>query len=198
MALVPVITFDDPRKLPPLLRLSEGVQRPDIRKVMGRAIGGTLRKHFTDLDSARANELGGKRTHFYAAARRAVQQPELVGGDGVKVAINQVGIAQRYFGGDIEAPSRGKLTIPVHPEAYGHRAREFSDLHPIYFEDGSGILVRDHTESKGNIGEVFYRLVKRVHQEKDPDVLPTEEELQDTALQAGEGHMRTLIERTSR
>ena len=95
MALAPYISFDDPRKYPPLLRLSDGVKRPDVRRVMGRAIAGVLRRHFTKLDEERPNALGGKRTHFYGQVRRSVQQPELLGGDGVKVAINHVGIAQR-------------------------------------------------------------------------------------------------------
>jgi hypothetical protein len=178
---------------PMFKRLGAAVQRPDIRKVMGRAMATQLRKHFSRLDSERANKLGGSRTHFYGQARRGVQQPEITT-DGVVVAINNVGIAQRYFGGDIEAAPGGKLTIPVNPAAYGHRAREFSDLHAIYFQDGSGILVKSRTESKGNIGEVFYRLVKRVHQEEDPTVLPTEDEMQENAMQAGAGYLDTLKE----
>lgn len=169
---------------PGLQRLGAAVQRPDVRKVMGRAMATTLRKHFSALDGERANKLGGKRTHFYGDARRGVQQPELIGGDGIKVAINQVGIAQRYFGGVIKAKPGSKLTIPVHPEAYGHRAREFG-LHAIYFADGDGILVNDHTESKNNIGEVYYRLVASVHQDEDKSVLPTETELQTAAVNAG-------------
>ncbi|MBI5768760.1 MAG: hypothetical protein HZA93_13260 [Verrucomicrobia bacterium] len=200
MALSVLIEFDDPRKYPPLLRLSNGVQRPDIRRVMGRAIAGALRRYFTKLDRERPNQLGGTRTHFWGQVRRSVQQPELVGGDGVKVAINHVGIAQRYFGGDIEASPGKKLTIPVNPEAYGHRAREFTDLHPIWFEDGSGVLVRDHTESPGDIGEVFYRLVKRVHQDGDETVLPPEDGkdgLEAIALNAGEEHLQTLVARAA-
>ncbi|MBI3886155.1 MAG: hypothetical protein HY302_10545 [Opitutae bacterium] len=188
------ITFDN-QALPTLLRVRAAVQRPDIRKVMGRGIATRLRKHYTKLDAQRANKQGGTRTHFYAQARRGVQQPELVGGDGVKVVTNHVGIAQRYFGGEIR-PKTGKfLTLPVAPAAYGHRAREFNDLHAIYFSDGSGILVRDNTETKSGVGEIYFRLVKSVAQKPDPSVLPTEAELTAAAVAAGDAHMKTLIER---
>ena len=195
MSIAPVISFNDPTKIPALLRLTNGVQRPDVRKVMGRGIANAVRKNFTKLDRERPNKLGGARTHFYGQARRGVQQPELVGGDGVKVTTNHIGIAQRYFGGVIEARPGSKLTIPVHPLAYGKRAREFSDLHAIYFDTGDGVLVRDNTESKNDIGDVYYRLLQRVNQEGDESVLPTEEEMQVAGLDAGEKFMKTLIER---
>lgn len=179
---------------PVLLRLPGVIQRSDIRKVMGRAIATTMRKNFTKLDAQRPNKLGGARTHFYAQARRGVQQPELVAGDGVKVAVNHVGIRQRLEGGRIERADGGPLTIPVHPAAHGHRAREF-DLHAIYFQDGSGILVKDNTESKNDIGEVYFRLVKSVDQKPDPSVLPKDEVMQAAALDAGDAHAKTIIER---
>lgn len=188
------VTRIDDRATTPLLRLNDNIRRPEIRRVMGRAIGKEMRTNFTELDRTRPNKLGGERTHFYGDARRGVQQPELIGGDGVKVTVNQVGIAQRYFGGPIVPRVAKFLTIPVHPEAYGHRAREFA-LHAIFFRDGTGILVRDTEESKSGIGEVFFRLVKRTYQQPDPSVLPTDEELQQVAVAAGDAHVRTLIAR---
>lgn len=199
MALAPVITFDDPRKFPPLLRLSNGIERPDVRRVMGRAIATTLRKHFTKLDRERPNKLGGKRSHFYGQVRRSVQQPQLYGGDGVMVSINHVGIAQRYFGGVIVAGQNGSgkkfLTLPVHPEAYNRRAGEVGDLEPIFFNDNYGILAKPNDESKNGIGEVYYRLVRRVNQKPDPTVLPDDDVIEVEAFTAGEEHIRTLIAR---
>lgn len=201
MALAPVVTFDDPRKFPPLLRLANAIERPDVRRVMGRAIATALRKHFTKLDRTRANKLGGTRTHFWGQVRRSVQQPQLLAGDGVMVSINHVGIALQYFGtadmpGGVMRPKNANfLTIPVHPEAHGRRAREFDDLEPIFFDDGTGVLARPHSESKSGIGEVYYRLTKKVRIKGDPSVLPAEEDLQAEAFTAGEEHVRTLIAR---
>jgi hypothetical protein len=184
------------RASPSFQRLAAAVQRPDVRKVMGRAIVGTLRKHFTRLDAERPNKLGGARTHFYGQVRRSVQQPELAGGDGVKVSINHVGIAQRYFGGEIVPKAAKWLTLPVHPEAYGHRAREFSDLDFVPLEGRRAMLVRSNPESPTNIGEVFFLLVKRVIQRADPTVLPSDEQVTADAVNAGEDYINLLIART--
>ncbi len=192
---VTIVTTVEDQATPMFQRLGAAVQRPDIRRVMGRAIATRLRKHFSQLDAERPNKLGGTRTHFYGQARRGVQQPDLTG-DGVKVAINNVGIAQRYFGGDITPKVAKWLTLPVHPEAYGHRAREFGDLDFVPL-DGQrrAMLVRSSPDSPSGIGEVFFLLVKRVHQEPDPTVLPSSEDLQGEALQAGDSHLNLLKER---
>lgn len=212
MAVAVAVSYPDPSRFPPLLRLSAGVQRPDVRRVMGRAIATKLRQHFTKLDGERSNKLGGKRTHFYGNARRAVQQPELFGGDGVKVAINHVGIAQRYFGGEIKpGPGKEWLTIPARAETHGRRAGEFDDLHfERYRSDLAALVQNAQTRLGGRVdgsvtergatgetgGGIFYWLVKEVYQKEDPTVLPPEEELQDAGLNAGEDYVKTLIERT--
>lgn len=209
------IAFDDPRLFPPLLRLSDGVKRPDVRKVMGRAITGALRAHFTTLNRERPNKLGGKRTHFWAQVRRSVQQPELMGGDGLKVSINHVGAALQYFGGEVVAGAKGSgkkwLTIPARAEAHGKRAGEFNDLHFVLFRRNLAALVQNEQtvladqnrkrrregpvapETAG--GGVFYWLKPRVHIDEDPTVLPPDEALQQIALEAGEEYIGLLIER---
>jgi len=183
----------DVSKLPVLLT-ARRLRDPKVRKVMGRAIVGVLRRHFTRLDSERPNSLGGQRTHFYGKARRAVRQPELVGGDGVKVVIDQQGLAQRYYGGDIRAKDKA-LTIPVHPDAYGHRAREFSDLEYQPTRGGRyfAMLVRPY--NNGSIGEVMYLLARVVYQKPDKSVLPTEDTLRAAAFEAGNAYVLNLLRR---
>lgn len=212
MSLGITIDFTDPAKLPPLLRLGDAVRRPEIRKVMGAGIADALRDHFASLDNARANQMGGKRTHFYGQVRNAVQQPELVGGDGIKVAINHVGIAQRYFGGTIKPREKQWLAIPARAEAYGNRPGRFNDLHFVFFRRGLAALVQNEQTSlggrvRGSVtptgrrkgqttgGGVFYWLKKEVTQKKDSSVLPSEETLTQAALTEGEAHIKTLIER---
>jgi len=195
-AIVVEITFPDPKKLPTFLRLYDGLRRPDVRKVMGRSLVTLLRHHFTEMDKTHPNKLGGQRTHFWGKARRSVQQPELIGGDGVKVAITQQGVAQRYYGGDIEAKDK-PMTIPVHPAAYGHRAREFDDLDYIPSKGKAlAILARPNPASPHGIGEVYYVLTMRVHQDPDPSVLPTDAQMQQTALDAGDKYLNHLILRS--
>lgn len=197
----------------PLQRMAESVRTPEFRKVVGRAVANRLRKHFSELDSERANTMGGRRTHFYGQARRSVQNPELVGDSGVSVSINHVGIAQRYFGGPIEADPGHALAIPARAEAYGKRPGEFKDLHLVVFgELGKAALVQNtqtalsvgrrrkdgsRTVSRGEEqgGGVFFWLVKRVNQRPDHSVLPTESDLQAAASAAGLEYLRTLAAR---
>jgi hypothetical protein len=44
-------------------------------------------------------------------------------------------------------------------------------------------------------GGIFFWLVKSIHQEPDPTVLPPEEELQESAFQAGDEYLKTLLAR---
>lgn len=184
---------------PAFQRLAAAVQRaPSVRAAMGEAIAGKLRHNFRRLDRTRTNKLGGTRTGFYGRAVKAVQQPALTPG-GVSVSIVQQGIAQRFFGGEITPKSGKYLTLPVHPLAYGKRAREFSDLQFIALDGGRrAILVRPNDASPNGIGEIFYALVRRVHQQPDPSVLPTDEELNTAALTAGDEHLANLIARAQR
>lgn len=184
-------------------RVIDAIARPEIRRVMGRALATRMRRHFSERDKE-ANKMGGTRTHFWGQVRRSVQQPQLVGGDGVQVGINHVAFSQKYFGGDIKPVSVDWLTIPARTEAYGHRAREFTDLHFVHFGRQLAALVQNESTSLeapnqnrkkdrgiGPIarettgGGVFFWLVKEVHQEPDPEALPPEQELADAALQAG-------------
>lgn len=193
---ISIVTTVSDLATPMFQRLGAAVQRADVRAVMGRAIASKLRKHFTKLDSERRNKLGGRRTHFYGQVRRGVQKPELTS-DGVTVVINNVGIAQRYFGGDIVPVSAKWLTLPVHPLAYGKRAREFADLNYVPIESQPrAMLVRSNPNDPNGIGEVFYLLVKRVHQEPDLSVIPTQSELLNDAMQAGDTYLNTLRTRS--
>jgi hypothetical protein len=150
--------------------------RPETaNKVIARSGQNFVRKHFTYLNSTRANRLGGKRTNFYTQAARGTTA--VSDAQGATISVNQVGIRQRIFGGTI-LPKNGKwLTIPARAEAHGRRAREFQDLKFAYAEDERGkarpALVRD-SKDKNFWGEedVFFWLVPKVVQKPDPSVMP--------------------------
>jgi hypothetical protein len=182
---------------PPLLRLTRGVTEPSVKLVMGRAIATLIRRHLRRLDAERANKLGGQRTHFYAQAAASVQNPRPRGSTGVSVAINHIGIAQRFFGGEIVPKLAHWLSIPARSEAYGTRAREHANL--------AFVLIRGRTSDFGGPlamlqepeGGVFFWLVKRVVQQADPTVLPTNDKLMAAALDAGEEYVGLLLERAA-
>lgn len=147
--------------------------------------------HFFELDKTRANDLGGKRTHFYGDAAKATSS-EGTDSEAI-VTVAQQGIRQRLEGGTIRAKPGSWLTIPARGEAYGRRAREFHDLHFIPLKNGNAMLVAGELTSatgkldkKGNVvtragseeGVVMYWLVKEVTQAPDRSVLPSAIEIE--------------------
>lgn len=182
----------------------------DIRHTIGDAAFEVVKAHFEKLANDEAHHksalaLGAAPTGFYERASKSVQQPQLEG-DGVSISIDQQGLAQRLFGGTIEAKPGGFLTIPARTETYGKRAGEFSNLRLIIFGHGdTGALVeRDASVLRGGKrgkrgglagslagkrkggeigGGIYFWLVKSVTQPADPDVLPTDEEILDPAIQ---------------
>jgi hypothetical protein len=185
------------------------VKGEGVKRVIGRAIANVLKEHFIRLagDSAHhrtAASLGAKRTGFYSEAARGVQQPQLVA-NGVAVPINQVGLAQRLFGGIIRPVKAKFLTIPARSQAYGKRASEFDNLRAIFFPKGKSesgatgaLIAREATVSTGKRkgqsigGEVYFWLVKTAKQKADPTVLPTDSELGTAALNAARSFVARL------
>ena len=113
----------------PALEKLKGTVRADrVSMVAARGAAIMLRAFFQTLENTRPNKQGFPRQHFWAQVRRGVQTPKLMGQSAV-VSINHVGLGQRYYGGEIKPKNGSKfLTIPWRSEAYGKRAREFTDL----------------------------------------------------------------------
>ncbi len=190
----------------------------DVSLVGARAVANLCRNHLFTVDNEEPNKLGGPRTHFFSAAAKSIEEPELEAG-GAGFTINQVGLAQRWLGGDIEA-GRGTssttggptkyLAIPARAEAYGKAPGEFDDLEFIPLGNRKGMLVeamqsrfiegkksksgaRDyHIENVG--GLVMFWLVPKVHQEADPDVMPTNEDMAEAARYAMDNYLTRILQ----
>lgn len=170
----------------PILRSVSRAIRPEaLGPIIGRSANNTIREHLFGLNQSRPNALGGRRTQYYAQAARSTQFQ--IEGDTVVVSTNQIGIAQRYYGGTIKPKTAKFLTIPVHPAAYGKRAREF-DLELVFGHGGQPIALATKAsgsvstlDSRGRIrkghgfGEIYFRLAKSITQQADPTVLPYDE-----------------------
>lgn len=173
----------------------------------GRGVANRLRDHFGRLESTQPNRRGWPRQHFWSDVRGTVSQP-IDDGAMTTVGIGHVAIRQKLLGGDI-LPRKpgGFLTIPAHPDAYGHRAREFSNLKVAMARDESGRLrpalvamrgVSTLIEpSKGKkkkwraVGQEvalqpLFWLVRAVKQAPMPGALPTEDELAQSAVHGAE------------
>lgn len=168
-----------------LSRLSAAIEPARLAAVAGRTGRNVVRSHLFALNASRPNQLGGKRTNFYTGAGRATQFT--VQGDTAVISINQVGIRQRFYGGTIRPKTRKYLTIPVHPDAHGKRASEFKGLIVIFGQEGQPVALarpRFRPRKRGfvgppvaEIGDVLFRLVRKVTQKPDPAVLPLPDQL---------------------
>ncbi len=177
---------------PALAAATRGLAPASLGPVIGRAGRNAVREHLFSRDS-QGNALGGRRTHFFGQAARATNFT--MQGDTVVVSIDHIGIAQRFFGGVIRPKTAKYLTIPVHPAAYGKRAREFSDLEMIFGPGGQPVGLARKAKGKRTFGEVYYLLVRQATQQPDPSVLPTDPQLEAAVLPEVESHLQRLVDR---
>ena len=178
---------------------SSDLQGEGTKHAAGRGVRRLLMDHLGSLDASRPNQLGGRRTHFYADAARNTSYE--VTNDGALVHIHQQGIALHYYGGVIK-PTGGRkfLTIPVDPAAYGRRAGEFNNLEIAWGRTGGGkprpigLVTKndyDHkTRGKGKKsalkevipGKWMYALVLSATIPEDKSVIPSDDLMQAVVL----------------
>lgn len=176
-------------------RVLSALRPAAINPVIGRAGSNAVVKHLRALNTARPNQLGGKRTNFYAGAARGTSYA-VVSDTEVTVTVAQIGIRQRFFGGRI-VPTGGRkfLTIPAAAEAHGKRAREFSDLEVVFGLGGRPIGLARKAQGKRAFGTILFRLVRSVTQRPDPTVLPTSADLGAAIAPAVQSHIERAIRR---
>lgn len=187
-----------------------------VRTAIGRGANNRLIAHMDQLDQERANALGGKRTHFYGQVRDALSTHDpVVAGENVTISINQVGFAQRYFGGTIlPTGSRTYLAIPARAEAHGKRPGDFSDLHFVKTRRGGMLVENDRqavrigsnrrkdgtrkvTPGAESGGGVMFWLVTEVTQKPDHSVLPAPEQILAAGVEAGTEYTELQLARAA-
>lgn len=189
---------------PYLERLRALVDRGGLETTIGTAAMNTIKDHLKGLAGSRHR--GGK-GNFYADAFRSTTMEAQPGS--VTITIAKLGMAQRFYGGDIRPVAGKYLTIPARDEAYGKRAREFGNLEVLYGRNGpfalaakeGGATVKIHrrkaageTEKaiKKTAGMILFWLVKHVSQKADPTVLPEPDEIVMAAIRAAEQRIERL------
>lgn len=202
-------------RVTPYLNGLQGVfTRGDIMMAAGQGVSNAVRDRFRLLQATRPNKQGFPRRNLWAQMLRSVSNPSRQMG-GVTVNISHVAAARLYFGGDFTPRNTDYFTIPANAQAYGKRAREFGFLtftfamnqwgkmQPALVDmprpefklggkkkDGSRAVQPQVTRLGG---VVFYWLTKHVHQNPDPSILPTEEQLRGAALAAADDFLKGKI-----
>lgn len=205
------ITFDITDEVSPALKRLPPVLHSEVAPAIGAAVVQLFQSHFAALPP---NSKGWPTTNFWQRAAKATNY-NVLGAD-VEVSVNQQGIRQRVFGGEIHpTPGHNWLTIPARAEAYGQRAREFSNLEPAFFKTSHGFfaaLVEAQSQSVSfgrkrkddsrkvkagaeSGGGVMFWLVKSVTQKGDPTVVPSDEQIVSTAVATVAGIAKRAIAR---
>jgi hypothetical protein len=189
-------------------------RQADVALAAARGAADRTRRHLYNLDER------SPRSHFYSAAAKSIEEPRIEG-QGASFVITKVGLAQRYFGGHIEAgkgasSAGGALTkylaIPARDETENKTPGEFDDLIFVPRGNGKAMLVQalqtsivgkrgqtlKHPERRSDQnttgGLVMFWLVSAVDQEPDPTVLPADEDLSEAARYHGEQYLARLLE----
>lgn len=197
---------------PRILAATAKVGAAPILRVAGRAAAQTTRKFYQLKNVQEPNQLGGKRTNFWADVARSVSQPMPKGPNKVEIVVSHPDIAQKVLGGQI-LPKRSKfLTIPANPIAHGKRAASFNLTFAIV--DGRMALVskdkirkkfktqKDHgqgiiSEIKQDVrispGDVIFWLVRKVFQKPWPNSMPSQAELEYAAFKAADEYAAGVL-----
>lgn len=159
-----------------------------------------------------ADRLGAEHSGFFADAARATQVAQIEP-EGVSVSINKLGLRLRYYGGTVTPGKSASwksgratqwLSIPNDAAAYGTRTQEWDhsamgigNLRFVYFRpDLAALVERLATNVKrvrgiykpvsSTIGKVIFWLKKSATYKADSTVLPTNEQMLNAAIEAGE------------
>jgi len=177
-----------------LARLSE---RPrSLLQAAARAVRRDLQRHFRDRDK-QPNALGGKRTHWWSQVARATNISDVTDTQAT-ISISEPGLGIKISGGTIYAKEAGALTIPIHKEAYGRRAKtvEMVTGHKLFVvrigKMKAAFLARSTGDDKLRL---LYLLKKSVRVPADPDALPDRDRLEQAAFDAAEAQLKTEIRR---
>lgn len=174
-----------------------------LNAAVGPACARLMQRH---LRANGKNKRGWPTTNFWARAAKATSWQAHA--EGVLISIAQIGVRQRFLGGHIAPVNAEALAIPISPVSYGHLPSEFPGLFILRTPKGAYLVQKgvDRTEAKsigaklanelrksqgGNYKRrtgaslnFLFKLSKGVDQAADPSVLPTKEEIGETATEA--------------
>jgi len=147
----------------------DGLDPKPLREVAGEVGAQVVKDHFFELAAKRHRPEAGQ-ANFWEEAADATSW--LVDDASAQIVVDHPGVAQRRYGGDIEAQPGHYLWIPVHQDAIGHSPKDFpKELHTVIS------LLTEKGVALNKADEVYFALVTAVHQDPDESVDPDAETL---------------------
>ena len=162
----------------------------------GTSLAKRIRQHMRLLNRTRHSALsGGKSSNHFSPTK--VSEPT-VSKDAVTVAVDVPGISRAYHDIDIYPKEANALAIPLHASAYGISPRENNDrgtykLFRIKKDGVPGNVLYRNGETEGELIPM-YALTKHVHQVQDPTLMPSNQELTDSAIQGLESALKVVLQ----
>lgn len=145
-----------------------------IGKLLENALGEEVKKSEKEDPIKAAEKIRDLiRAHFRSRFPGSKHfDPDKVNSTRGMVVVDVPGVTRAYKDIDIYPKNAAFLTIPVHPDAKGRSAGEFSNLfkpkdHNILAANENGALV------------VYYALSEHVHQKRDPSIMPSDQKMAD-------------------
>ncbi len=159
--------------------------KASVNKAVARSGSNLTKKHLYGLANTRHR--AGVALNFYEDAADSVSTRDM--GGGVEIRIDKAGMAQRFYGGRIEAVNYSHLWIPLPgTEAEGKSAGEFDGLVPIINRStGKGVALKD--------GEPLFALVESIEQDADDTVLPTADEYAEAGIDGMNAYLDSVMAR---
>lgn len=119
-----------------------------------------------------ATRLGAKPTGHLVDAYRGIESEH--DDQGAALLVPRASRLRAAFGDHTITPKNSRyLTLPVHRDSYGRRAREFNDLFALRVGPKKS-LVLARTDASGNL-ETMYFLATSVNIKEDASLIPFEE-----------------------
>lgn len=184
---------------PAIARLMERTQPARLAQVCRQPLETFLRVHLRSLPT---NKRGWPSTGFWESASRGTIGTANDDGS-ILLQVNKLGVRQRLYGGPILPVEAKALAIPISPVSYGHLPREFPGLFLLktakgayLVQAGTGISEKTGGEVKGRrLGgnskrrqtaglNFLFKLSGGVNQAPNPDVLPTNDQFQEVAMES--------------
>lgn len=155
----------------------------------GNSVKKLLQAHYREKNENEPNKLGADRSNFWGDVGLSVEGP-ISNGSQVLVNITHPHIRQKIYGGTIKAKRTKYLTIPMHKDSYGVRARVLErekSISLVFVEtNGNKFLAGEH---EGRF-QFFYLLKESVTQKPWPQSIP---ENDDLAKSVREGAAEALL-----
>jgi len=168
-----------------------------LLRAAGTSLAKRIRQHMRLLNRSRHSALsGGKSSNHFSPDK--VSEPTVTQ-DAVTVAVDIPGITRAYHDIDIYPKEANALAIPLHESAYGISPRENNDrgTYKLFRINKAGSTEKGNVLYRNDEGGgliAMYALTQHVHQVQDPTLMPSNQELTESAIEGLQSALKVVLQ----